>query len=154
EARRSSFVVWAAGARGAAAPAGPLRLLAPTTYQIKMEDSEGHANADPLWRPIALKPDQPPDVTLRAPDDRLSVKADAVVPLALEARDDYGLARVRLLCRVNSEAKVRQLAVFRHDRGAPKLQTSDRYGWRPASSGLKAGDRVEYWAEATDRNNV
>ena len=49
-------------------------------------------------------------------------------------------------------AKVREVVAFEHDKGAPKLQTNDRYSWKLGSSGLKVGDRVEYWAEALDRN--
>jgi hypothetical protein len=154
DARRATFVVWSSGARAVAELDGKRLMLTPASYQVKMEASDGTANADPLWRTIALKLDQPPEVVLRAPDDKLMVKADTELPLAVDCRDDFGLGVVRVLYRVNNEEKPRELTRFAHDKGKPKLQTSDRFIWTLASSGLKVGDGVEYWAEAADRNNI
>src|SRR5262249_14070604 len=86
EARSATFVLWAPGAKATPAQAGKRLLLAPTAYQVKMEDSEGYANADPLWRSVALKADQPPEVVLRVADDRPVRGPGAVLPLAVECR--------------------------------------------------------------------
>ena len=150
----AAFVLWTPNAKPSADTAGKLLLMAPTSYQIKMEDTEGYENVDPLWRSIGLKPDQAPELALRAPDDKLTVKSDTVLPLGVDARDDYGMAQVRILFSVNNTAKIHELVRFEYEKGAPKTQTSDRYEWKLASSGLKVGDRVDYWAEATDRNVV
>jgi hypothetical protein len=150
----ATFALWTPAAKPSPNTAGKQQLIAPTRYQIQMEDTEGYANIDPLWRSIALKADQAPELVLRAPDDKLSVKADTVVPLGVDARDDYGLALVRILYRVNAAEQVKELVRWEYDRGAPKMQTSDRFEWRLGSGGLKVGDRVTYWAEATDRNIV
>jgi hypothetical protein len=154
EVRAATFTLWTAGARAVPELDGRRLVTVPTTYRINMEDSEGYPNADPLWRSLSLKADQPPEVTLRAPDDKLSVKASTVLPLAVDSRDDYGLAVVRILFRVNGEEKVRVLAVFDHSKGKPPVSRTARYKWDLAKSGLKVGDRVKYWAEATDRNNI
>lgn len=128
-------------------------VLAPTTYQVKLLDTDGYENNDPLWRQIQLLRDGAPGVSVLTPGDKLSVKADATLPLTIEARDDFGLAVVRLLYRVNNEEQARELAKFPHD-GPPKLQTSDKLSWQLAKTGFKVGDRVEYWAEAADRNVI
>jgi hypothetical protein len=148
------FVLWTNGAKAVPEIAGQRLLVAPTSYQLRLEDTEGYENIDPLWRPIVLRPDQAPEVVLRAPDDRLTLKADTVLPVGVDTRDDFGLGRVRLLFRVNHEEKVREMIAFDHDKGQPKLQTRDRHEWKLASSGLRVGDRVEYWAEAVDRNVI
>jgi hypothetical protein len=150
----ATFVVWTAGARASDETAGKTLLSAPTSYQIRMLDTEGYENVDPLWRSVALKPDQPPEVLLRSADDRRAVQPGAVLPLQVDARDDYGLAQVRVLFAVSGRDMVQELVRFEHDKGRPSTQTSDRYAWDLARSGLKVGDRVQYWAEAVDRNRV
>ncbi len=150
----ATFVLWTPTAKPSPDTAGKQMLIAPTRFQIKMEDTEGYEDSNPLWRSIALKADQVPEIALRAPDDKLSVKSDTILPLAVDARDDYGLALVRILYRVNTVDKVQELVRWDYNGGAPKTQTSDRFEWKLASSGLKVGDRVTYWAEATDRNVI
>ncbi len=54
---------------------------------------------------------------------------------------------------MNEEESVRELAQFAHD-GPPKPEASDKFKWDLAKSGLKSGDRVQYWAVAADRNNL
>lgn len=150
----STFVVWTTAGKPVPEIAGKQLLIAPTAYQLHLDATDGSSNADPLWRSVLPRPDTPPELVLRAPDDRLSVKTDAVLPLAVDARDDFGLAMVRLLYRVNSEPTIRELVRFDYAQAAPKRETADRYEWRLGSAGLKVGDRVEYWAEATDRNVI
>ncbi|MFO0930922.1 MAG: DUF4175 family protein [Gemmataceae bacterium] len=154
DAHTAGFVVWTPTAKPTPEIAGKTLLVAPSAYQLHLDATDGSSNADPLWRAVILRPDAPPELVLRAPDDRLSVKSDAALPLAVDARDDFGLATVRLLYRVNAEPAVRELVRFDYAGGPPKRETADRYEWRLGSSGLKVGDRVEYWAEATDRNVV
>jgi hypothetical protein len=147
-----SFRLWEPNAKMVAGLSGK-ELNGPTSYQIKMQDTGGENNNDPLWRNIVLTPDQVPIVNVQAPE-RLGVQPDAVLPeFVIESRDDHGLASVRLLYRVNDgEPKI--LAEFDHSKGAPRLHTTDRFRWELRSAGLKVGQRVEYWAEALDRNNI
>jgi hypothetical protein len=145
-----SFVLWSASARLADGVSGQL-IQAPTRYQIKLLDTEGYENADPLWRSIALSRDLPPTVALTAPGRDLQVKPGTKVALAVEARDDYGVDEVRLLYRVNDDPAVRELAHFMHN---VEQQTTDRLDWDLSSAGLKGGDVVQYWATAADRNII
>jgi hypothetical protein len=147
-----SLVLWTREARLAAGINGR-QIHVPTSYQLRLLDTDGYENADPLWRTIALTRDQAPVVSILAPGDKLSIKAGSIVNLTVEARDDYGLGAVRLVYRLNEAEEVRELARFPHDK-APELKTSDPYRWNLASGGFKSGDRVEYWAEASDRNNI
>jgi hypothetical protein len=156
EKRAGTFTLWTDGARAGDEQAGQRLVLGLTSYQLKLKDSEGFESTDTLWRSVMVEPDLPPTVKLHSTGDKLSVKPDAVLPLVADAQDDAGLATVRILrilYRVNSEGKVRELAVFEHNK-APEKDTRDTFEWKLASSGLKVGDRVEYWAEATDRNNI
>jgi hypothetical protein len=128
-------------------------ILAPARYQIKLLDTDGFENADPLWHSIHLLKDQPPSVAITSPGRDVPVKPDAVVPLAIDARDDYGLAEVRVLCRVNDEQNVREVAKIVYN-GPPELQKLEKIDWKLVDLKLKGGDLVQYWAVASDRNNV
>jgi hypothetical protein len=147
-----SFVLWTREANLVAGINGR-QILAPTTYRLHLLDTDGYENADPLWRSLAQTRDQPPLVNLVAPSDKISVQTGAVVDLTVEARDDYGLGAVRLVYRVNYTEELRELVKFPHDK-TPELKSNDRYKWSLSTSTFKAGDRIEYWAEALDRNNV
>ncbi len=144
-----SFVVWASNAHAAPGITGR-PLTAPTTYLIHMEDGDNTPN-DAASRPITAVPDLAPKVVLHDHGPRPG--PDSVVPLAVDATDDHGLAGVRLLYRVNGEETVRELAKrnfaeLNHD------QDKWEYLWSFSASGLKARDKVEYWAEAVDHNNI
>ena len=149
---RGPIVIGSHEARlGDAVPAPVVR--APARYRIKMADTDGYENADPLWRSITLAGDQPPAVVLSAPGRDLQVKPDATVAIAVEAKDDYGIGSVRLHYRVNDETTIRDLATFPHA-GPPVSQTSDRHEWTLSGGGFKAGDVLQYWASAVDRNTI
>lgn len=147
-----SFIIWCKDAKQNPEVTGRL-LQAPARYQIKLLDTDGYENGDPLMRSIALAKDQAPSVAITAPGRDLQVKPDAVIPITIETRDDYGIDELRLLYRVNDEQTVRELARFPHD-GPPKLQSSTPFKWNLNSRGLKGGDLVQYWAVATDRNRI
>jgi hypothetical protein len=149
-----SFVLWSRDAKPAPEITGQM-IHAPTRYQIKLVDAEPERceNADPLWRPISLIKDQPPTVVLSQPGRDLQLKPDARVVLEVNAKDDFGMGEVRILYRVNDEKSVHELVHFPHS-GPPALQTNDSFAWTLSRSGLKPGDLVQYWAIASDRNNI
>jgi hypothetical protein len=152
---RGSFVLWSRGLKPAAgAPEIPgQRIHAPNRYQVKLQDTDGYDNADPLWRPISVIKDQPPTVAIPTPGRDVQRKPDATVRLGVVARDDYGVGDVRILYRVNEDQTVRELKHWSPS-GEPQRQTQEEFVWELARSGLKAGDLVQYWATVTDRNNL
>src|SRR5439155_17946008 len=98
----TSFRLWSKEVKSGVPPADRL-VVGPTRYQIKLEDSDGYENADPLWHSITLTKDQPPTATITAPGRDLQVKSGATVDLMIECRDDYGVGEARILYRVNEE---------------------------------------------------
>jgi len=146
----ASFLIGGKDMKGAA---GGRRVGGPSRYQIKLLDTDGYESADPLWRSIVATKDLPPVVTIPDPGRDLQVKPGAVVPVTIDARDDYGVGPVRLVYRVNDETAVEELAAFPHD-GPPALGTSDRFAWTLSGPKLRPGALVQYWAVAADRNTV
>ncbi len=149
---RGSFVLWSKDAKGNADFPGR-QIVAPARYQVRMRDTFGYDNADPLSRSMALVRDQAPVVVIAKPGRDLQVKPGEVIPLTVHTRDDYGIGDIRILYRVNRETTPRELARIPHD-GAPKLETIDEYKWDLGSSKFVPGTEVEYWAEAADRNTI
>src|SRR5262249_15233496 len=122
------------------------------------EDTDGYQNADPIWRPISLATDQAPTVAITAPGRDLLSKPEDTVPVTIDARDDYGLAEVRLWYRVN-DGPPQELKAFAHQETPPAKQATDRYELSLAQlcnthKELKKSGTVQYWATATDRNDI
>jgi hypothetical protein len=149
---QGSFVLWSRQGNVLPELSSPI-VRAPGRYHLKLPDTEGYENADPLWRPISLAKDQPPTVAISEPGRDVQIRPDGAIRLSVDAADDYGVDSVRLLYRVNEDKTIRELARFAHE-GPPQLKTHDTFVWYPGRTGLKAGDLVQYWAEASDRNNL
>jgi hypothetical protein len=150
---RGAFVLWSKDAKPSKQRDGQVHIEAPTQYQVKLKDTEGYENADPLWRPITLARDHPPTVLIASPGRDLQAAPDATVSLTVEAHDDYGLDEVVLWYRVNDEPTERELKRFRHEEKA-QLKTGDSLAWDLSQLRLKGGTLVQYWATATDRNDI
>ena len=129
-------------------------LTAPDRYQLLLEDTLGHANGDPVWRSIAAVPDQPPTVAIPRPGTDRQVVPEATVTLKVAAKDDYGVAGVRLLYRINDDETVRVLAKFEPSAGAESEPIVAELDWKLDEHDIQGGDLVRYWAEAVDRNTV
>ena len=150
---KTSFVVTVAEAR-LGVDSLARRLTAPDRYQLRLKDTLGHDNADPVWRSITAVPDQPPTVAIPRPGVDRQVAPEAVVTLKVAAKDDHGLAGVRVLFRVNDDQKVRELAKFAPSAGAEREPIVTGFEWKLSEHEIRGGDVVRYWAEAVDRNTV
>jgi hypothetical protein len=160
----ATFALWADKAKATDDVAGRRLLVAPTRYKILLADTEGYKNFSDdedkkklLSRSILLRPDAPPEVVLRSADERRNVKADSVLPLDIEATDDFGVKLTRVVYTVTrgTDAVAKDRELFRFEYPATgKGRATEAYEWKLASSGLKVGDTVAYWAEATDGNVI
>ena len=151
---QASFVLWNSELKATPPERGVRVLNAPTQYQVLLTDTEGYDNGDPLWRPINLLRDQPPNVAITTPGKDVQVKPYAKVSLTIEARDDYGVGEVKVLYRVGDAAQVKELARFTVAK-PDKQQTSNKFDWRlDSGTAFKSGEVVQYWAVAVDRNNL
>lgn len=149
-----TFVLSAAGARLPADVVYPV-IEGPDTYQVRLMDTEGYGNADPLWRTIQVARDQAPAVTVLRPGrDQLPVHATDKLELAAQARDDFGVADVKFLYRVGDDPQPRELAAFRLTGAAQTEPAPNVFAWDLSALKLKGGELIQYWAVANDRNSV
>ena len=124
------------------------RTPAHPSYVLRLQTADGHTNSEPAQYRIEVTPDYPPEVRITRPEEsELSARLDQVVPIGVEARDpDFAVQQVRLVGRAGERDVV--LGDLLHE------NYEGRFGgikpFTPADAGLKAGDVLEYWAEAQD----
>jgi hypothetical protein len=121
-------------------------------YSLRLKDTDGFFAPEAQSFPIKAIPDQAPEVQLVDPAGDLDVVADARVPLSILARDDYGLAEVRVPFQVDGRKPATLPAGRADDRKTRVLELENL--WSLGSLGLKPGDSLRYRVEATDFDNV
>jgi hypothetical protein len=99
---------------------------------------------------IVVESDQPPEVDIVGPADRLELATPRPVEVGYHARDDFGLAEIALVYRVNEGAEQRTL--LKNAQGMREVRATTTF--EPASAMLTPGARVSYHIEAKDRDEV
>jgi len=99
---------------------------------------------------IVVESDQPPEVDIVGPADRLELSTPRPVEVGYHARDDFGLDEIALVYRVNEGAEQRML--LKNAQGMREVRATTTF--EPASAMLTPGARVAYHIEAKDRDEV
>lgn len=137
----------------------------PVRYAVQVADRDRLALEHPIQGVVRIKPDGRPMVTASALTP--FVLATARPTIAYEVRDDYGLASVALLCRVeraggtarpapsaepaSAEVPVRETEIYRLEPGQrpqPEQRAEYRFDLTPLA--LQKGDRLEVVVKAVD----
>lgn len=129
----------------------PLEQPGVTTVWFQLQDRQGFLERDPLQFELRGLVDALPDVVLRDPASDLVVTPDAEVPLAIDARDDFGLVSARLAWqREASPAAEQPLAAWEE---RPKEATATTT-WPLKELLLQPGERVIFRVGALDACDV
>ena len=128
-----------------------LDVLADGTYTIKLLCIDGFNNEIPIEYRIRAVPDALPEVVIKEPGRDVKTTKLGEVEVAAEATDDYGVAALKLMYRVGSEA-LQEIV----------MDASETAGTRPAANGtytfyleefdVEPGDIISYYAHAVDNN--
>ena len=120
--------------------------------EIYVESTRGERRVDHRARSISVQVDQPPRVTLIAPEDDLVVEERQPVLLEHSATDDYGVQELTLIIKLPNGEHLRRAIL------APSQETkNDFYGetaLRLEEFALAPADAVTIWLEAKDANRV
>ncbi|MBI1367708.1 MAG: hypothetical protein GC162_03550 [Planctomycetes bacterium] len=124
------------------------------SWHVKLRDGQGYEVDGAVTYTISVLDDAPPVVAITGPGRDVQVTPDAAVSFVVEAQDRYGLGPVALMGRVNDAKEPAAIRTWANDTTEPAktlrlTMTSDMNGLK-----LAAGDRLEYWATAADRNDV
>jgi len=99
---------------------------------------------------IVVESDQPPEVDIVGPADRLELATPRPVEVGYHARDDFGLAEIALVYRVNDGPEQRTL--LKNAQGMREVRATTNF--EPTSAMLTPGARIAYHIEAKDRDEV
>jgi hypothetical protein len=126
-----------------------------TGIAFHLVDEEGvESKATTIYR-LDVTPDEVPALRILWPQRREElVTRAATLLVSFEAKDDYGIGKIRLHFAVNwSEGKPYKTIELNLDGETPKELTR-RFDWRLANLGVNEGDVIDYWLEAEDINTV
>jgi hypothetical protein len=120
-------------------------------YALRFTSAAGRANDDPVQYQLDVQPDYAPEIRITQPEEPdLTVRADETVLIGVEARDpDYAVQTVRLVGRVGEKDMLLAELNSKNHVGLYK----HLHPFVPADKLLKAGDVLEYWAEAHDNRH-
>ncbi len=123
------------------------------SYQVLFTDAQGRGNNRPIRYRIEVVRDRPPEVKFAAPEqEEVQVPVDGQLEIGVWAQDpDFGLRRVAIRAeRDGASLPIPPLLACPAPEKAWEKIFQKTYTFKPAGLGLKAGDRVTYWAEAED----
>jgi hypothetical protein len=121
-----------------------------SSYRVWLSPLLGRPVRETRPHRIVAEVDRPPEVDIVAPADRLELPAPRPVEVGYSARDDYGLAHVDLVYRINSGPEQRTL--LKDAQGARAVRGTTLF--EPTTAMLTPGARVAYHIEAHDRDDV
>ncbi len=122
-------------------------------YTIHLEDSRGNTNDDSIRFPLRVTPDQPPQVEITAPAPEITAAAGETVTVEIRARDDYGLSRIELRNRVDTQEEKTEQTLRVWDTFDDPRQPRIRFHWRLPES-LPGGTVVFYRAVVFDNRKL
>lgn len=132
--------------------AGELLVNEPGSYRFRFESARGRMLAEGPPIPIAVEADAAPKAEIVAPATDIEVDPKSEVTLRFEAEDDYGLSEIALMYKLPGATKPKRV-VLQRDPETPR-RGSGEYRWDVVALGLMAGDRVAYYIEATDNDQI
>ncbi len=122
-----------------------------------LEDTDGIINIEPARLQIIGIPDQPPEVQTRLSGIGKAITRKAFLPVAGEARDDYGLAEVHFEYRLNQEKEHQTAPIQRQPLGnrifimdGSEQTPKSRFDVLPLE--LNLNDVLYLWLVASDKD--
>jgi len=129
---------------------GNLLIFNAGTYFIEVRDELGFENPNPARYPIRLIPDKYPEAEILTPDEDLEVAGNETIPVIYSAKDDFGVATVKLSFQTSTREKSLTLKSSANQRSIGP----ETFKWDLAGLALAPGDRVSYRLEAGDNDSV
>ncbi|MBW1870652.1 MAG: DUF4175 family protein [Deltaproteobacteria bacterium] len=133
---------------------GDLVVMKPDRYWFDLEDAGGQSWTDQFGHPISLEVDRQPVVRLTKPAKDLVIQEQDALDLIYDAKDDFGLSEIRLVYRILGRASKEQRRVLSKNSKGTRKVSRRSYRWDLATLDLEAGDRVQFYIEATDNDTV
>jgi hypothetical protein len=124
---------------------------------LRLVDADGIESRGGAIYPLEVLLDQPPAIKVLWPDRREELLTrEATMLLAFNAKDDYGVASVRLNYAVNWVEGAPHKTVELDLGGDLPKEINRRFNWRMSqlTPRVEEGSVIDYWFEVLDANNV
>ena len=122
-------------------------------YQLDLADHKGVHNRDPIRYAILASEDLPPEITIVDPGRDMDLPESLNVLLKAEANDDFSVERIVLVHRVNDGPEKRR-DLLAQATPPPEREVLLSYVWDLAATNLLPEDRVYYYLEAFDNDQI
>jgi hypothetical protein len=126
-------------------------------FAVHLLDTDGMESADPAVYRVDILPDKPPAVRMTSPTRREELfTRQATAVIGMEVTDDFRIAKLRLRYKTDGADDATAKAI-EMDVGPDAVKALQRrFEWKMASLAVTAGigERIEFWIEAEDNNNV
>lgn len=123
-------------------------------YQIKLFEANGFSEAKPEVYEIRVTPDNPPEIEMTSPNNtQLSLTRNASVQVGFRARDDFGIAEMKFLTKLD-DGEPKELSdritgpIPQDGRNPPPVA----FDWDLRKMGLPKEGSVKFWATVKDVN--
>lgn len=128
------------------------------SYRIRLLDSEGFKNLDPIEYRISIIEDIFPNIYITTPGQDIDLTEDLILPLTLEAEDDFGFSALGIWYKIikadNPLADTSLKFLPLNSNLAKSERIIINYDWDLTTLDLFAGDLVQYYAEIYDNDDV
>ena len=137
---------------------GGFRIREGGHYFIKLIDDQRFENQDPIVYQIKLMEDIYPNVYISYPGEDVDLTEDLILPLTIEADDDFGFSALRLGYRIIrsdhpfADTSLKFIPLTFETPQKEKLLVN--FDWDLTPLDLFAGDVVRYYAEVFDNDDV
>lgn len=137
---------------------GKFRATEDASYHVQLVDALDFENRDPIEYRLSIIPDIYPTISITAPGRDVDITEQMLLPLTIEAEDDFGFSDLRLGYNVVkasisfADTAIKYLALPIEGYHQEKFKLD--YLWDLTQLDLFAGDVVRYFAEVFDNDNV
>jgi hypothetical protein len=129
-----------------------ISLEQPRSIRVNLVDRDGIDLTDPF--PMALVPveDNPPSADLSLPRMAPVITPSAMLPMRVQAGDDFGLGRVTIHARTDARVILERAPISGEPPWGKQIDQTERLD--TADWSLQPGDKVSVRIEAADENDV
>ncbi len=122
-------------------------------YHIELIDVDGVSNSQPITYTLHAIEDAEPRIEIVAPGKDVVLDESMIVPLQIDAKDDYGVQEIQLVYRIEGESED-DIIVPLKMWNPTETSVFIEFPWDIDPIGLFPGDIISYHAEAIDADNV
>lgn len=135
---------------------GGFRVRKAGTYHIFLKDKQGLINPNPIEYRVSVLEDRFPLVQITFPGQDVDLNKDRLLPLTIDAQDDFGISKLRLGFHIShggtDEGELRYLPLALQEPNSDKVLANQT--WDMTELNLQPEDIVSYYAEVFDNDSV